>query len=238
MSVRRGHRHRSDVPCLHHTDRHDRRVRIAAVTVRQIRSGTRSGDGIGDEPRPAVSYRRLVETKAITTRSRARRSVETGSFVVRIKSDGGGRRAGLRRSHPPRRQPEPRLDARCYEEGATRTHWRVMRVTAHGRGRGDRGLSISGSHWSCWACSGDRCVGGGWANTVPHARLERGQSRNGTHMALTKKQVAGAAWPPNSIRLIQVGKNDLERKNAVKQADETIEKRELIKCSGCSIVPV
>ena len=50
-------------------------------------------------------------------------------------------------------------------------------------------------------------------------------------MALTKKQVKqlrGLATKLNP--LIQVGKNDLSE-NAVKQADETIEKRELIKCS-------
>ena len=49
-------------------------------------------------------------------------------------------------------------------------------------------------------------------------------------MALTKKQVKqlrGLATKLNP--LIQVGKNDLSE-NAVKQ-DETIEKRELIKCS-------
>ena len=49
-------------------------------------------------------------------------------------------------------------------------------------------------------------------------------------MALTKKQVKqlrGLATKLNP--LIQVGKNDLSE-NAVKQADETIEKRELIKC--------
>lgn len=39
-----------------------------------------------------------------------------------------------------------------------------------------------------------------------------------------------AAWPLKLNPLIQVGKNDLSE-NAVKQADETIEKRELIKCS-------
>ena len=51
-------------------------------------------------------------------------------------------------------------------------------------------------------------------------------------MALTKKQVKqlrGLATKLNP--LIQVGKNDLSE-NAIKQADETIEKRELIKCSG------
>ena len=50
-------------------------------------------------------------------------------------------------------------------------------------------------------------------------------------MALTKKQVKqlrGLATKLNP--LIQVGKNDLSE-NAIKQADETIEKRELIKCS-------
>ena len=50
-------------------------------------------------------------------------------------------------------------------------------------------------------------------------------------MALTKKQVKqlrGLATKLNP--LIQVGKNDLSE-NAVKQADETIEKRELVKCS-------
>ena len=48
-------------------------------------------------------------------------------------------------------------------------------------------------------------------------------------MALTKKQVKqlrGLATKLNP--LIQVGKNDLSE-NAIKQADETIEKRELIK---------
>ena len=38
-----------------------------------------------------------------------------------------------------------------------------------------------------------------------------------------------AAWPPTQSAH-PVGKNDLSE-NAVKQADETIEKRELIKCS-------
>ena len=50
-------------------------------------------------------------------------------------------------------------------------------------------------------------------------------------MALTKKQVKqlrGLATKLNP--LIQVGKNDLSE-NAVKQADETIEKRELVKLS-------
>ena len=50
-------------------------------------------------------------------------------------------------------------------------------------------------------------------------------------MALTKKQVKqlrGLATKLNP--LIQVGKNDLSE-TAIKQADETIEKRELIKCS-------
>ena len=31
--------------------------------------------------------------------------------------------------HPSRDNLSLALDARCYEEGATRTHWRVMRVT-------------------------------------------------------------------------------------------------------------
>ena len=66
----------------------------------------------------------------------------------------------------------------------------------------------------------------------PHARLERGLvDRNGTQRALTKKQgkqLRGLATKLNP--LIQVGKNDLSE-NAVKQADETIEKRELVKCS-------
>lgn len=50
-------------------------------------------------------------------------------------------------------------------------------------------------------------------------------------MALTKKQVKQLRDAATKLNpLIQVGKNDLSE-NAVKQADETIEKRELIKCS-------
>ena len=66
----------------------------------------------------------------------------------------------------------------------------------------------------------------------PHARLERVfVDRNGTHKALTKKQVKQLRVLATKLNpLIQVGKNDLSE-NAVKQADETIEKRELIKCS-------
>ena len=50
-------------------------------------------------------------------------------------------------------------------------------------------------------------------------------------MALPKSRSSSCeAWPPKLNPLIQVGKNDLSE-NAIKQADETIEKRELIKCS-------
>lgn len=70
-----------------------------------------------------------VETKAIIDAQSARGgSVETGSFVVRIKA---WWRSSCRSSpqHPSRDNLSLALDARCYEEGATRTHWRVMRVT-------------------------------------------------------------------------------------------------------------
>ena len=60
-----------------------------------------------------------VETKAIIDAQSARGgSVETGSFVPVFA-------AAIRHAD----NLSLALDARCYEEGATRTHWRVMRVT-------------------------------------------------------------------------------------------------------------
>ena len=50
-------------------------------------------------------------------------------------------------------------------------------------------------------------------------------------MALTKKQIKQLRAMANSLKpLFYVGKNDLTE-SAVKQADETIEKHELIKCA-------
>ena len=50
-------------------------------------------------------------------------------------------------------------------------------------------------------------------------------------MALTKKQIKQLRAMANSLKpLFYVGKNDLTE-SAVNQADETIEKHELIKCS-------
>ena len=71
-----------------------------------------------------------VETKAIIDAQSARGgSVETGSFVVRIKAMVAVVvpvfAAAIRHAD----NLSLALDARCYEEGATRTHWRVMRVT-------------------------------------------------------------------------------------------------------------
>ena len=71
-----------------------------------------------------------METKAIIDAQSARGgSVETGSFVVRIKAMvavvGPVFAAAIRHAD----NLSLALDARCYEEGATRTHWRVMRVT-------------------------------------------------------------------------------------------------------------
>ena len=49
-------------------------------------------------------------------------------------------------------------------------------------------------------------------------------------MALTKKQIKQLRAMANSLKpLFYVGKNDLTE-SAVNQADETIEKHELIKC--------
>ena len=71
-----------------------------------------------------------METKAIIDAQSARGgSVETGSFVVRIKAMVAGGRAGVPRAAICADNLSLALDARCYEEGATRTHWRVMRVT-------------------------------------------------------------------------------------------------------------
>ena len=57
-------------------------------------------------------------------------------------------------------------------------------------------------------------------------------------MTLTKKQVKQLRAMANQLNpLIQIGKNEVNEAT-VKQADETIEKRELIKCSvldGCGI---
>ena len=71
-----------------------------------------------------------METKAIIDAQSARGgSVETGSFVVRIKAMVAVVvpvfAAAIRHAD----NLSLALDARCYEEGATRTHWRVMRVT-------------------------------------------------------------------------------------------------------------
>ena len=67
-----------------------------------------------------------METKAIIDAQSARGgSVETGSFVVRIKAMVPVFAAAIRHAD----NLSLALDARCYEEGATRTHWRVMRVT-------------------------------------------------------------------------------------------------------------
>ncbi|RSX57718.1 YhbY family RNA-binding protein [Bifidobacterium samirii] len=57
-------------------------------------------------------------------------------------------------------------------------------------------------------------------------------------MTLTKKQVKQLRSMANQLKpLIQIGKNEVNEAT-VKQADETIEKRELIKCSvldGCGV---
>ena len=71
-----------------------------------------------------------METKAIIDAQSARGgSVETGSFAVRIKAMVAVVvpvfAAAIRHAD----NLSLALDARCYEEGATRTHWRVMRVT-------------------------------------------------------------------------------------------------------------
>lgn len=71
-----------------------------------------------------------METKAIIDAQSARGgSVETGSFVVRIKAMVAVVvpvfAAAIRHAD----NLSLALDARCYEEGVTRTHWRVMRVT-------------------------------------------------------------------------------------------------------------
>ena len=59
-------------------------------------------------------------------------------------------------------------------------------------------------------------------------------------MALTKKQIKQLRAMANSLKpLFYVGKNDLTE-SAVNQADETIEKHELIKCAvqqGCPLTP-
>lgn len=57
-------------------------------------------------------------------------------------------------------------------------------------------------------------------------------------MALTKKQIKQLRALANPMNpLIQIGKNEINEPT-VKQADETIEKRELIKCAvldGCGL---
>lgn len=57
-------------------------------------------------------------------------------------------------------------------------------------------------------------------------------------MALSKKQVKQLRGMANQLNpLIQIGKNDVNEAT-VRQADETIEKRELIKCAvldGCGL---
>ena len=55
-------------------------------------------------------------------------------------------------------------------------------------------------------------------------------------MALTKKQIKQLRAMANSLKpLFYVGKNDLTE-SAVNQADETIEKHELIKCAVQEII--
>ena len=85
-----------------------------------------------------------METKAIIDAQSARGgSVETGSFVVRIKAMVAVVvpvfAAAIRHAD----NLSLALDARCYEEGATRTHWRVMRVT---------GMDVAGNRGACLSC--------------------------------------------------------------------------------------
>lgn len=106
-----------------------------------------------------------METKAIIDAQSVRGgSVETGSFVVRIKAMVAVVvpvfAAAIRHAD----NLSLALDAR-WQEGTTRTHWRVMRVTGMDVAVAIVVLSIL-SHWSCRACCYDRCVAGGWANTV------------------------------------------------------------------------
>lgn len=66
---------------------------------------------------------------------------------------------------------------------------------------------------------------------MPQAVCGRLCRESETHMALTKKQIKQLRGMANKLNpIVQVGKNDLNE-NAVKQADETIERRELIKGS-------
>lgn len=71
-----------------------------------------------------------------------------------------------------------------------------------------------------------RTVDGRFTDVQSHQAEDESES----YMALTKKQIKQLKALAHHLNpIIQVGKNDLSDA-AVKQADETIEKRELIKC--------
>lgn len=165
------------------------------------------------------------ETRAIVDAQSARGgSIETGSLAQRIKAMSAiivPIFAGTLRHAD---NLSLALDARCYEEGIRRTHWRALTIAARGSHiRRCRHHLHRGHH---------RAVGRQTAQTAPVAMLVWLYERcKEIPMALTKKQIKQLRAMANSLKpLFYVGKNDLTE-SAVNQADETIEKHELIKCA-------
>ena len=165
------------------------------------------------------------ETRAIVDAQSARGgSIETGSLAQRIKAMSAiivPIFAGTLRHAD---NLSLALDARCYEEGIRRTHWRALTIAARSTHiRRCRHHLHRGHH---------RAVGRQTAQTAPVAMLVWLYERcKEIPMALTKKQIKQLRAMANSLKpLFYVGKNDLTE-SAVNQADETIEKHELIKCA-------